>query len=220
MRITLSKIYFGFIFLTFLSIAHPAFARYRNVAEFYSNVVVIAQSSIGMTSVPSLGSRHFTSDCIGFVRYVYKKAGIDIVKAYAHGHRGVDSLYNGLKHYQFVYSGKDQDPLPGDLVFFDNTYDVNHNGVWDDPLSHIGIVESVTKHHTIRYIHFSNSGIKRSSMNLQYPQTYAFRTKSGKLYVVNDFLRRRKNTARSKRDYLSSSLFCAFAHIKVRFRSH
>ena len=31
----------------------------------------------------------------------------------------------------------------GDLVFFDNTYDRNRNGRWDDPLSHIAIVIAI-----------------------------------------------------------------------------
>ncbi len=203
--------------LILLALFQSAFARYANIDEFYSAVVSIAQESIGSTVLPPVRGKHFNNDCIGFVRYVYYKAGIDIVKAYAHGKRGVDSLYNGLYRYNFLYN--DRDPVPGDLVFFDNTYDANRNGVWDDALSHIGIVESVSKHHTIRYIHFSNSGIKQSSLNLHYPSTYAFKTKSGKLHIVNNFLRKRKNTSRSKKDYLSSSFFRNFAHIKVRFRS-
>lgn len=181
---------------------------------FYKAVVKIAQSSIGLKSVPTIGEHRFTHDCIGFVQYVYYKAGLDLKKAYGNGINGVEALYNGLSQYQFVYESKVA--LPGDLIFFDNTYDKNKNQAWDDPLSHIGIVEKIEKHGTISYIHFSNEGVTRYKINLYYPNTYAFRQKNGKLLVINSYLRKNNSEGYPKNHYISSFFFRSFAHINVK----
>jgi hypothetical protein len=61
-------------------------------------------------------------------------------------------------------------PLPGDLVFWDNTYDRNGNGRWDDDLTHAGIVVSVDDDGTIHYVHHNyRRGIVVEQMNLRAP---------------------------------------------------
>lgn len=183
---------------------------------FYQKVVSLAQDAIGLRRIPSVGSQSFTSDCIGFVRYVYYQAGLDLAQAYGQGDRGVNSLYQGLSERKFLFT--ENLPQPGDLVFFDNTYDVNRNGSWDDPLSHIGIVESVGKHDTINYIHFSSKGVNRYQLNLKYPNTYAFRTKTGDTLVINSYLRIDRGEGFKKRKYISANFFREFAHIPVKFK--
>jgi len=195
----------------------PLLAFPQNIEQIFSQQVVkTAESLIGRRHVPAFNGKHFTSDCIGFVRYAFYKTGLNLYKAYGKASRGVSSLYLGLKKRNMIYSKGT--PRPGDLIFFDNTYDVNRNGRWDDPLSHIGIVEKVGRWDTISYIHFSNSGVKRSKINLKYPKTYAFRSKSGKLIVINSFLRRNRGEDYAKQDYISAHFFRAFAHLRVRAR--
>ena len=206
------KIIFVSIFFLIPLVAFP-----ENIEQLFNrHVVKTAESMIGKKYVPNIKGKHFTSDCIGFVRYSFFKTGLDLLKAYGKAARGVPSLYLGLKKRNMIFSKGT--PGPGDLIFFDNTYDVNRNGRWDDPLSHIGIVEKIGRWGTVSYIHFSNSGVKRSKINLRYPRTYAFRSKSGKLFVINSFLRRNREKGLPKRDYISSHFFRTFAHLRIRVR--
>ncbi len=196
----------------------PIFFYSEQSAEelFYSKVVQIAQDSLNLKRIPSVDGQSFTSDCIGFVLYVYYQAGMDLAQAYGNGNRGVNSLFNGLQSRDFIYT--EGSPQPGDLVFFDNTYDANRNGSWDDPLSHIGIVEKIGKHDTIYYIHFSSKGVKRYRLNLKYPNTYAFTTKDGEQLVINSYLRKNRGEGYAKRKYISANFFNSFARIKVKFK--
>ncbi|MFN4216643.1 MAG: NlpC/P60 family protein [Brevinematales bacterium] len=183
---------------------------------FYELVVSNALSLQGKYSFPARDGKHFTSDCIGFVRYVYYLAGIDLIEVYGKGRGGVSSLYDGLMKRRFVYTNLI--PLSrGDLIFFDNTYDVNRNDVWDDSLSHVAIVVEVDQHGTITYIHHSpRKGVVLDYLNLRYPRTYAFRTKKGSLKVINSYLRINRGENLSRENYISSTFFRAFAHIPVK----
>lgn len=193
------------------------FARLYNTpeeAEFYYSVVKIAEDSLGLRSLPATRGRRFATDCIGFVRYVYYKAGLDLTAANGDGSRGVDTLYHGLSERGFVFTNAL--PRPGDIIFFDNTYDANRNGRWDDPLSHIGIVESLGPHNTVNYIHLTTgSGVTRDQINMDYPYTHAFRQSDGNLLVINSHLRRDRGEGFERRCYISSFFFHAYAHIPV-----
>lgn len=203
--------------LLLFGIIGPLSAQSDRVESFYSNVIKISKESIGMTVVPPVEGVKFTSDCIGFVRYVYYRAGLDLLTAYGNGRGGVSSLYDGLEKYGFIYDTRD--PRPGDIVFFDNTYDVNRDGRWNDPLSHIGIITKIGKHNTAFYIHFATGGVNEERMNLHYPNTHAFRQSDKSLYIINSFLRRQRGEGFEKKEYVASSFYRAFAHIKIKPRS-
>ena len=68
---------------------------------------------------------------------------------------------------------------------FDNTWDRNGNGVRDDALTHIGIVETVDTDGTITLVHLGSKGVVRIQMNLQRPSVTK---REGK--VLNSYLRR------------------------------
>ncbi len=204
------------IYILFLSlIISPGFSQDERVSAFYSQVVRIAKESIGLKRVPPINGKYFTSDCIGFVRYVYYRAGFDLVSAYGgNGRGGVSLLYNGLARYGFTYKSKQANP--GDLVFFDNTYDVNRNGKWDDPLSHIGIITGAGEYNTLHYIHFANHGVAEDELNLYYPNTHAFRQPNGNLFVINSYLRVNRGEGYAKKDYVAAFFYRAFAHIRLK----
>jgi hypothetical protein len=202
------------LFLSLFFVSLAAFPEEEENSFFYSNVIQIAEESIGLKTVPYIKGINLTSDCIGFVRYVYYRAGLDLVKAYGNGRGGVSSLYDGLKKYDFIYDTRV--PRPGDILFFDNTYDINRNKIWDDPLSHIAIVSKIGRHNTIYYVHFGQSGVEEGRINLFYPNTHAFKQKDGSLYIVNSFLRRDRGEGYSKKEYISASFYRAFVHIKIR----
>jgi len=208
----------SFVFILFIILSIPLYAdASEGTEEFYKRVVKIARESVGLKYVPSVNGKHFTSDCIGFVRYVYYRAGFDLEKTYGRGRGGVSSLYNGLIRYGFTYDSKLANP--GDLVFFDNTYDINRNGKWDDALTHVGIVVGTGRHNTIYYIHFSNSGVDEDRINLFYPNTHAFRQVNGKLYIINSYLRRNRGEGYSKKEYISSSFYRCFAKIRLKVKN-
>ena len=186
------------------------------VREFYDRVVSVARESVGLQAVPSAGGKHFRSDCIGFINYVYYRAGFDLVKAYGVGRGGVSSLYDGLLKHHFIFDAKTAEP--GDLIFFDNTYDINRNGAWDDPLSHIGIIVGKEKHNTLVYVHFASHGVEEDHINLYYPNTHAFRQKDGTLYIINSYLRRNKGEGYEKKEYVASSFYRAFSHIRFKVK--
>ena len=60
-------------------------------------------------------------------------------------------------------------PQPGDLAYFDNTWDANGNGRVDDKLSHIAVVLSVASDGTIEMVHLGGGGIESLRMNLYRP---------------------------------------------------
>lgn len=184
--------------------------------RFYRIVVSNALLQQGKYHFPSVKGKRFTSDCIGFVRYVYYLSGIDLMEVYGNGRGGVSSLYNGLVAKRFVYTNVMPLSL-GDLIFFDNTYDVNRNGKWDDPLSHVAIVIDVDSHGTITYVHHSpRKGVSVDYLNLVYPQTHAFRRRDKSLKVINSYLRINRGENYPRENYISSTFFRAFAHIPVK----
>lgn len=75
-------------------------------------------------------------------------------------------------------------PHPGDLVFFDHTYDRNRNGRVDDPLSHVGVVSAIEANGTLVVVHKSSRGITTLRLTTSAP---AVHRRGGR--VLNDYLR-------------------------------
>lgn len=100
-----------------------------------------------------VGGVTYPSDCTGLVRAAYAFASIDL--AYRFGRysgNGVLRLYKTLNAEGLLYTTRY--PAPGDLVFWDNTYDANGNGQADDELTHVGVVLSSEPDGSIRYLHY------------------------------------------------------------------
>jgi hypothetical protein len=115
------------------------------------------------------GGRHFNDDCSGFVRASFSAVDVDLFSLAPElpGENGVRLIHAFVERYGFLHQGPM--PLPGDLVFFDDTWDRNRNGVLDDPLTHIGIVESIEPGGTFVVLHRNNRGVVREPMNLERP---------------------------------------------------
>ncbi|TVQ94723.1 MAG: YARHG domain-containing protein [Deltaproteobacteria bacterium] len=134
--------------------------------------------------------------CNGLIEDVLRDTGVEI--------RGsVRMLYADMQQRGWVHTRTV--PRPGDLVFFDNTYDANRNGRQDDPLSHIAIVISVDPDHTVHMVHHGSRGITPLTMNLRFPSDH--RDRNGK--VVNSFLAANGYGREGQR--LSGELWRAFA---------
>jgi hypothetical protein len=129
----------------------------------------------------------YPNDCTGLVRAAYAFASIDIAWHFGrYSGNGVLRLYKTLKAEGLLYAT--QYPAPGDLVFWDNTYDANGNGRADDELTHVGVVLSSEPDGSIRYLHYHiRLGPVVEAMNLTRPDDES----DGPGGRVNAFMRMR-----------------------------
>ncbi len=150
-------------------------------------------------------------DCSGFIRKVMLRNNITIFEKQSirrRGDNGVKIIFNTLRKYHKIFRSYKK-VKPGDLIFFDNTYDKNHNRLYDDRLTHIGMVLSVDKAGTIKFIHSTGKGIIISFLNIRYRHKY--RDRNGK--VINSFLRRKSRRDSHRVKYLAGELVSYFGTI-------
>ncbi len=115
------------------------------------NLVDSAYWAKGRTDV-SCNGRKFAMDCSGVISAIYWRAGIDLQSCYPrYTGGGVARIYQWLDDESLLY--KPNEPMPGDIIFWDNSYDKNGNGKADDTLTHIGMVVSVDDAGVVTYVH-------------------------------------------------------------------
>ncbi|WNG50596.1 NlpC/P60 family protein [Archangium minus] len=185
---------------TSLRASHPGFtATPSRIAA------LIVERAVQLVGVRHLGrvERGVPDDCSGLVRVAYLKAGIDLVNhGFLAGENAVSAIYRRAQSRGAFHNRR---PRPGDLVFFRETYDRNRDGLRNDGMTHIGVVESVGLDGTVTFIHRGSKGIARSRMNLLFPRTHRVGQDG---VVLNDFLRA---ASRGQRAWLSGELFAGFA---------
>lgn len=116
------------------------------------------------------------NDCSGLVMSVYQRAGVPLEGS-------SESMWEEAFAEGRVHLNKR--PEPGDIAFFDNTYDKNRNKRVDDPLSHVALVLSVDPDGTIHMVHNSaGKPIRALVMNLEEPELARKGDKQ-----LNDYLR-------------------------------
>lgn len=148
-------------------------------------------------------------DCSGLVMAAYSAAGIPL-DAYLSvdsrkGESLVAQLFHGLVQRGMVHTHKV--PEVGDIVFFDNTFDRNRDGRANDPLTHVGIVESVKADGTVIVIHHARGGALRTRLNLFHPERRRD-PKTGQ--ALNHYLRFADG---KKKKRLAGELFAGFATV-------
>ena len=169
-------------------------------------IVQTAAKLVGAKTITSNGQR-IAYDCAGVARAVFLAHGIDLYE----GELG-DPYANGVRmiHAHIQQQGTfHQGPVayPGDLVFFNNTWDFNRDGKVNDPLTHVGIVERREPNGTIIFISRVADAIERYHMNLSLPHIH--KTSDGR--ILNDYLRRKDVADPSSTGYLAGELFAQFA---------
>ena len=147
-------------------------------------------------------------DCSMFVRRAYLAAGVDLMTAARHGDNGVQAIHRYVRARGHLY--RRARPSPGDLVFFDNSYDRNRNRLLDDRLTHLGIVEEVLPDGTALILHSTNHGVVREPMNLLHP--HAASDADGR--AINAALRRRTSHDTKRTPHLLGELFAGFGTIR------
>jgi hypothetical protein len=126
----------------------------------------------GQTSF-EVGPERFNPDCSGFVEAVYAAEGIRLRRilqaAAPRQTSAVAAAWEAAGRFGVRWRGGGTWPAPGDLVFFDDTWDRNANGRRDDPLTHLGLVEWVEVDGTVTFLHRSGGGVTRGHLNLDRP---------------------------------------------------
>ncbi len=168
-------------------------------------IVQTASKLVGATTIQTNGKR-IAYDCAGVTRAVYLAHGIDL-----YGSGSPDPKANGVRliHHHISRHGTfHEGPVvrPGDLVFFHNTWDYNRDGLANDPLTHVGIVERQEGDGTVVFISRVAGAIERYRMNLALPHVH--RTAEGR--VLNDYIRRNDLADSPNTAYLTGELFAAF----------
>ncbi len=171
------------------------------------------QTALAKTAVRFVGQsrvqvdgRNYAPDCSGFVRGVYASPRVDLYGGLGEldGGNGVGRIFTHVVEHGRIHYGPTVHP--GDLVFFHNTWDFNRDGLPNDPLTHVGVVEKVDLDGTVVFVSSVSAGIKRYRMNLKHPDTY--KTPDGR--ILNDFLRRKHMGDARGTYYLAGRLFAAF----------
>lgn len=140
----------------------------------------------------ALVGRRLRTDCSGFVLRVMREAGVEVRLAPARSRS--ESLYRASRPVEA--------PRPGDLVFFHNTYDRNHDRRANDRFTHVALVESV-EGSAIVLVHRAVHGVERLRMDLAHPSDPD----------ANDRLRFRRRADAPGTRYLAGELFAAFGEL-------
>lgn len=143
----------------------------------------------------------FRQDCSGFVEATLARAGAPM--------RGsTRDLWAALDQQGATH--RRTRPQPGDLAFFDNTYDRDDDGRTDDPLTHIAVVVSVDADGTIQLAHDGTSaGRATLYMNLLHP--HDAKGPAGQPY--NGALRAKRSADPAGTRYLAAELWHGFATV-------
>lgn len=168
----------------------------------------LARTAVGLLgrSRVEVGGRRYTPDCSGLVRGVYASQRVDLYDGLGEldGGNGVGRIYTHVVQHGRIHYGPTVHP--GDVVFFHNTWDFNRDGLPNDPLTHVGVVEAVDRDGTVTFVSWVSAGIERYRMNLQKPDLH----KNGDGRVLNDYMRRREPGDPHTARYLTGQLFAAF----------
>lgn len=130
---------------------------------------VVASARWHLANRPGLRRR----DCSGLVESILARAGITV-------QGNSRTLWEDAVRESRVV----ERPAPGDLAFFDRTYDANRNRRVDDLLSHVAVVIEVLDDGLVRMVHFGSRQVKELRLSLRHPDV---RAQDGR--VLNDYLR-------------------------------
>ena len=175
--------------------AQPRRVERRAPAPAGQRVAAAAGALVGANPLVVDGET-YRYDCSGFVIAAYAGAGLPL--------RGsTRDMYEKAEAFGILHEGRTAEP--GEVVFFDNTYDRNHNRRRDDDLSHIAIVERVLPDGTMTLVHLGSDGVVRIAMNLKHPDQR--QNEQGE--VINSYIRPVRDAKSGP--VLTGALFRGFA---------
>jgi len=172
-------------------------------------VLDAARATLG-ASRPRIDGERIPTDCSGYLHALFTQAGVDLFSEAHPSDNGVLAIVRFLERHGRMFRG--QVAAPGDLVFFDNSYDRNGDGLLNDRFTHAGLVEQVLSDGTMLIVHATNHGIVREPMNLLRPHE-AF-DRGGR--ELNAPLRRKTGGDAPATPRLMSELFAGFGSVFQR----
>ena len=135
----------------------------------------------------------FNDDCTGFVCASYTRIGLPI-------HGNAITFWTAAKQTGTLHHHKL--PNVGDIAFFDGTYDRNHDGKQNDPLTHVAIVLSVDRDTGDILLAHGGYGGERALFHMNLLQPVDRTDADGT--VINDSMRRPKPGVPAGMKYLGS----------------
>ncbi|MFP4637713.1 MAG: NlpC/P60 family protein [Spirochaetaceae bacterium] len=180
---------------------HRAEVAEEELSPEQREVVETAGSLVGREKL-RVNGRRFRFDCTGTILAAYYGAGIDLereMKAYSGN--GVTRLYKLSRDKRLLYEG--ERPRPGDVIFWDNTYDRDGDGQWNDRLTHAGVVIRTYEDGSVDYVHHNyREGIVVARMSLAAPD----RHRDGEV-LVNSPMRMKSHRSLRPSHWLASHLY-------------
>jgi hypothetical protein len=142
-------------------------------------------------------------------RAIFLEHGIDLYRSDINDLKGngVRLIHNHVRRHGVLHQGPEVHP--GDLVFFDNTWDFNGDGRLNDPLTHVGVVERLEANGTVVFISRVANAIERYRMNLDQPHVH----KTAQGLVLNDYIRRKLPTDPDHAAHLTGELFSFYGNL-------
>jgi hypothetical protein len=188
--------------------ARPHLSSSAEVARVQEKLAEGGRYVLGRNELVIRG-RRFNMDCTGTVLAIYYYAGIDLSRDFdRYSGGGVMRLYQSLDTQGLVYETRT--PVTGDIIFWDNTYDRNGDGQWNDPLTHVGMVMAGSGDGTIEYVHLNyRRGIIIEYMNLNNPNVHES-LEQGAVKIVNSPIRMKQAGKPHPERWLSSQLYRGF----------
>jgi NlpC/P60 family len=171
-------------------------------------IVESAARLVGARAITSQGKR-IAYDCAGVTRAIFLEHGIDLYRGALNDPKGngVRLIHNHVRQHGTIHRGSNVNP--GDLVFFDNTWDFNGDGKLNDPLTHVGVVERLEGDGTVIFISRVANAIERYHMNLNQPHVH----KTAQGLVLNDYIRRKHPTDPENAARLTGELFTFYGNL-------
>lgn len=142
----------------------------------------------------------FRDDCSGYVSAIMTRAGAPMDGVVA-------SIWDLAVEHDALHW--DEVPAVGDLVFFDDTHDRDHDGEWNDALTHIGLVIDVDPEGVATFAHGGTSrGRTTGRIDVRRP---SLNREDGR--VVNSYVREPEPWDPAGSPYLAGELWVAWATV-------
>lgn len=173
-----------------------------------SAIVESAAKLVGARTITSRGKR-IAYDCAGVTRAIFLEHGLDLYRGAFSDSKGngVRLIHDHVQQHGTLHRGSNVSP--GDLVFFDNTWDFNGDGKLNDPLTHVGVVERFEPDGTVIFISRVANAIERYRMNLNQPHVH----KTAQGHVLNDYIRRKLPADPDHTARLTGELFSVYGDL-------
>ncbi|MFO8065805.1 MAG: CHAP domain-containing protein [Spirochaetia bacterium] len=185
----------------------PAPVEEQRLGATQKQVVDAAEDLVGRQNL-EINGRRFPFDCTGTILAAYYAAGIDLQAEFdRYTGNGVARLYKLSEDADLVY--KQDTPRPGDVIFWDNTYDRNGDGRWNDSLTHAGIVIRGYEDGSVDYVHHDyNRGVVVARMNIDEPDVH-----TSDDTLVNSPMRMRRDRHIKPSQWLAGHLYRSGAEL-------